>query len=50
MKNGKLNEKVAVVTGSSKRIGAGIAKQLAAQGAVVMARGDKPCLTAYRPC
>jgi 3-oxoacyl-[acyl-carrier protein] reductase len=36
MKNGKLNEKVAVVTGASKGIGAGIAKQLAAEGAAVV--------------
>src|SRR5713101_7612667 len=36
MKNGKLNEKVAVVTGASKGIGAGIAKHLAAEGAAVV--------------
>jgi 3-oxoacyl-[acyl-carrier protein] reductase len=36
MKDGKLNDKVAVVTGASKGIGAGIAKELAAQGAVVV--------------
>lgn len=36
MKNGKLNDKVAVVTGASKGIGAGIAKQLAAEGAAVV--------------
>src|SRR5437764_5109805 len=36
MKNGKLNGKVAVVTRGSKGIGAGIAKQLAAEGAAVI--------------
>jgi len=36
MKNGKLNGKVAVVTGGSKGIGAGIAKEFAAQGAAVI--------------
>ena len=33
---GKLNNKVAVVTGASKGIGAGIAKGLAAEGASVV--------------
>ena len=36
MKNGKLNGKVAVVTGASKGIGAGIAKQFADEGATVI--------------
>ena len=36
MENGKLNGKVAVVTGASKGIGAGIAKQFAAEGAAVV--------------
>src|SRR5437763_2309628 len=36
MKNGKLNGKVAVVTGASKGIGAGIAKEVAAEGASVI--------------
>src|ERR1700730_18294827 len=36
MKNGKLNGKVAVVTGASKGIGSGIAKQFAGVGAAVV--------------
>src|SRR5213596_191192 len=36
MKNGKLNGKVAVVTGASKGIGAGIAKEFASEGASVV--------------
>src|SRR4029077_2866642 len=44
MNNGKLNGKVAVVTGASKGIGAGIAKQFAAEGAAVVVNyaSDKP--------
>src|SRR5947207_3694005 len=36
MKNGKLNGQIAVVTGASKGIGAGIAKEFAAEGASVV--------------
>ena len=36
MKNGKLNGKVAVVTGASKGIGAGIAKEFASEGGSVV--------------
>ena len=36
MKNGKLNGKIAVVTGASKGIGADIAKEFAAEGAIVV--------------
>ena len=36
MNSGKLNGKVAVVTGASKGIGAGIAKEFAAEGASVV--------------
>jgi len=37
MKNGKLSGKVAVVTGASKGIGAKIAKELASEGASLIA-------------
>jgi len=46
MKNGKLDGKVAVVTGASKGIGAGIAKQFSAEGASVVvnyASSKKAC-------
>jgi len=33
---GKLNNKVAIVTGAARGIGAGIAKRLAAEGAAVV--------------
>jgi len=36
MKNGKLNGKIAVITGASKGIGAGVAKAFAAEGASVV--------------
>src|SRR5262250_404740 len=36
MENGKLNGKIAVVTGASKGIGAAIAKEFAAEGASVV--------------
>src|SRR5215510_12421903 len=36
MKNRKLNGKIAVITGASKGIGAGIAKEFAAEGAAVV--------------
>jgi 3-oxoacyl-[acyl-carrier protein] reductase len=36
MKNGKLDGKVAVITGASKGIGAGIAKEFATEGALVV--------------
>ena len=38
MKNGKLNGKVAVVTGASKGIGAGIAKGFGIEGASIVVR------------
>ena len=36
MKTGKLTDQIAVVTGASKGIGAGIARHLAAEGATVV--------------
>ena len=43
---GKLQGKVAIVTGASKGIGASIAKHLAGAGAAVVVAGHGPDLTA----
>jgi NAD(P)-dependent dehydrogenase (short-subunit alcohol dehydrogenase family) len=45
MKDGKLKGKVAVVTGASKGIGAGIAKEFASEGASVIVNYAYVCAT-----